>query len=60
MSLAQPVLMSLTAGGWVLMTLSIGFVLCLTIFCFYRVLSSPGTSRHIQDPLEIDTHDRDT
>ena len=47
-------------GGWIVMVLSVGFVVCLTIFCFYRVLSSPRAAGHIQDPLEIDTRDGDT
>jgi len=50
----------MTAGGWTVMTLSVGFVLCLVIFCFYRVLRTPKSTEHMQAPLEIDTHDTDT
>jgi hypothetical protein len=60
MNAAAPVLMALSAGGWSLMILSVGFVIGLAGFCFYKVLASPGTSGHMQDPMEIDTHDRDT
>jgi hypothetical protein len=60
MNTADGIVAALSAGGWTVMILSLGFVLSLTIFCFYRVVTSPGTSEHIQDPLEIDTHDRDT
>lgn len=45
--------------GWIVMLLSVGFVVCLTVFCFYRVLASPRAAGHMQDPLEIDTRDRD-
>lgn len=47
-------------GGWILMILSVGSVMALLIFCFYRVLTLPGSTEHMQDPLEIDTHDKDT
>ena len=50
----------MTLAGWVMMILSVGFVLSLTIFCFYRVLRTPKTTEHMHAPLEIDTHDVDT
>lgn len=50
----------MTTGGWIMMILSIGFVLGLTFFCFYRVLASPRAAGHMQDPLELDTRDADT
>jgi len=31
----------MTPAGWVFMSLSIGFVVALTAFCFYRVLAGP-------------------
>jgi len=30
----------MTAAGWCIMTMSMGFVLSLVTFCFYRVLYS--------------------
>lgn len=50
----------MTTAGWIVMVLSLGFVLGLVGFCFYRVLTSPRAAGHMQDPLELDTHDRDT
>lgn len=50
----------MTAGGWVMMILSVGVVLCLTGFCFYRVLRTPKSTEHMHAPLDIDTHDADT
>ena len=47
-------------GGWFLMITSVGCVLILVIFCFYRVLSLPDSTDHMQDPLEVNTHDKDT
>jgi len=50
----------MTAGGWVFMLCSIGLVLALVTFCFYRVLSKPSSAAHMHAPLEIDTKDRET
>lgn len=48
----------MTAAGWLLMTGSVGFVLGLTSFCFYRVLRTPRPREHVHAPLDIDTHER--
>lgn len=50
----------MTAGGWIFMLSSLGFVLWLLAFCFHRVLAKPSAANHMQAPLEMDTHDRDT
>ena len=31
----------LTSGGWAFMLLSVGFVVCLVGWCFYKVLTVP-------------------
>jgi hypothetical protein len=47
-------------AGWVVMLLSIGFVLSLVSFCLYRVFKLPPVEveEHIKGPLEIETGDR--
>lgn len=50
----------MTTAGWIFMISSIGFVLGLITFCFYRVLTHPGSEEHMKAPLEMDTHDRGT
>lgn len=35
----------MTPAGWVLMIGSVGFVLVLTAYCFYRVLTAPRRGR---------------
>jgi len=50
----------MTLEGWVFMICSIGFVVSLIVFCFYRVLSTPSSAEHLHAPLEIDTRDRET
>ncbi|MCL4204912.1 MAG: hypothetical protein KJ000_20730 [Pirellulaceae bacterium] len=51
--------MTLTWGGWIVMTLSVGSVVTLVIFCMYRVLLLPpiDVEQHLKGPLEIDTRD---
>lgn len=48
----------MTVAGWVIMLASVGFVVGLTAYCFYRVLTSPTPSTHMHAPLDIDTHER--
>ena len=36
---------AMTAGGWINLTLSVGFVTVLFTYCLYRVLKGPG-ARH--------------
>ena len=48
----------MTAAGWILMAGSVGFVLGLTAFCFYRVFRSSDPREHVHAPLEIDTGER--
>jgi hypothetical protein len=47
----------MTLAGWVLMLGSVGFVLTLSAYCFYRVLSTPVTKGHLHAPLDIKTGD---
>jgi hypothetical protein len=49
----------MTFAGWVLMLGSVGFVLVLSVYCFYRVLRSPITRGHLHAPLDIDTDEED-
>jgi hypothetical protein len=48
----------MTPAGWIVMILSIGFVLSLVTFCFGKLLLTPtSTSETMHTPLDIDTHD---
>jgi len=46
--------------GWIFMIGSIGTVITLTVFCYWKVLTSPKATRHMHAPLDIDTQDRET
>ena len=50
----------MTPAGWVFMACSLGFVLALVGFCFYRVFATPATTEHLHAPLDIDPQDRET
>ncbi len=49
----------MTSAGWAIMIVSVGSVLALTGFCFYRVLTLPpkAVEEHLKAPLDIDTKD---
>ena len=49
----------MTAGGWTVMILSVGAVLCLVTFCLRRVLTLPpiDVDEHFKGPPDIDTRD---
>ena len=42
------------------MLCSVGFVVGLTAYCFYRVIKKPKSTEHMHAPLEIDTQDLNT
>lgn len=48
----------MTTIGWLLMLVSVGTVVTLTAYCFWRVLRTPRAKGHIHAPLEIDTDER--
>lgn len=49
----------MNAVGMVMMICSNALVVLLIVFCFYRVLTTPGAERHEHAPLDIDTRDAD-
>lgn len=49
----------MTEVGLFMMIFSNAVVVLLTVFCFYRVFSTPGTEKHEHAMLEIDTRDTD-
>lgn len=49
----------MTAGGWIVMILSVGSVLTLVSYCLFRVLTLPPVEveEHLKGPPDINTHD---
>ena len=50
----------MNAAGIFMMVLSYTVVIGLVVYCFYRVLTTPGAEQHEHAPLDIDTRDKDT
>jgi hypothetical protein len=50
----------MTTAGWIFMLSSLGFVLGLTAFCFWSVLSKPSRAEHLHAPQTIETGDEET
>ena len=46
----------MSTGGWIIMTLSVGGVSTLFVWCIYKVLVTPGESEHVHG-FEIETPD---
>lgn len=49
----------MSPAGIFMMVLSYGVVLTLAVYCFYRVMTTPGTSETEHSVLDIDTQDDD-
>ncbi|MCL5269803.1 MAG: hypothetical protein M1457_04445 [bacterium] len=49
----------MTVYGWIFMLASVGSVVGLMVFCFWRVFRTPRLEEHMHAPLDIDTHDAD-
>ena len=49
----------MTAGGWLTMMLSVGFVTGLLAWCIRRVLKEPEAPRKLHSQADIDTRDRE-
>ncbi len=47
----------MTSGGWVVMLLSVGGVTFLLSWCIYKVLTTPGSSKHLHSQADIETPD---
>lgn len=45
----------MTAAGWILMLASVGVVVALNAYCFWRVLTVPKAKGHLHARLDIET-----
>lgn len=48
----------MTLAGWILMSVSLGIVLVLTVYCYWRVLRAPKAGHRLHAPLDINTHEK--
>jgi hypothetical protein len=47
----------MTPSGWIVMTLACGCITTLTVWCIYRVLATPGSTKHLHSQADIETPD---
>jgi hypothetical protein len=45
-------------GGWILMTLGILGMTGLLIWCFYKIIHTPGSTDHLHSPVDIEPDDK--
>lgn len=50
----------MTSTGLIMMVASNVIIVLLTLYCFWRVMTSPNAEETEHAPLEIDTRDDDT
>ncbi|MDR1964189.1 MAG: hypothetical protein LBQ50_10455 [Planctomycetaceae bacterium] len=48
----------MTIAGWIMMTIVMGSMTSLLLWCTWKVLTTPDSAEHIHPPLELDTQDR--
>lgn len=46
----------MNTGGWIILSLSLGTVTLLFVWCIWKVLSTPGETEHIHG-FEMETPD---
>jgi hypothetical protein len=49
----------MTIGGWIFMTVSVGFVVSFLSWCLYKVFTTQGADKHIHSQADIDPHDQE-
>lgn len=47
----------MTVGGWFVMTLSVGGVVALFLWCLWKVITTPRETDHLHGAAGLDTPD---
>ncbi len=47
----------MTAAGWTVFLVAVLGMTGLLIWCVFKVVSTPGSEKHLHSPADIDTHD---
>lgn len=47
----------MTLGGWIVMLLSVTGATALLVWCFYKVLKTPGSEQHLHGQVDLHTPD---
>lgn len=49
----------MTLGGWIVMGIAIAGMTGLLLWCVYKVVRTPGATRHLHSPADIEPDDVD-
>ena len=49
----------MSALGWVIMLVSVLGMTWFFVWCIYKVLSLPGSEKHLHGQVDVDTRDRE-
>ncbi len=47
----------MTPAGWTVFLVAVSGMTGLLIWCVFKVVSTPGSEKHLHSPADIDTHD---
>ena len=47
----------MTTLGWIIMIVTITGMTALLTWCIYKVIATPGATKHIHSQVDIDPHD---
>jgi hypothetical protein len=47
----------MTLAGWIMMTIVVGTMTTLLIWCVWKVVTTPGSREHVHSAIELDTPD---
>ncbi len=47
----------MNSGGWIMMTLAVGGVTGLLVWCIYKVLATPGATERLHSTADVETPD---
>lgn len=48
----------MTTAGWIIMISATTCITGFLVWCVYKVISTPESTRHLHAPIEIDTKDK--
>jgi len=49
----------MTPAGWIIMTLCVAGMTGLLAWCIYKVVATPGSTKHLHSQADIETPDVD-
>lgn len=47
----------MSVGGWIVMSLAVGGMTALLIWCLVKIIRTPGSTGHLHSPADIEPDD---